>query len=89
MIKYLTEKNFMWLAIVVLAISSYSLHGDVNKHGRTQKGVVERMRSGAMRGHDAPQRGSRWDGMEEKKEGRKEKKQGNAEGRRGKPEEEK
>ena len=79
MAKYLTEKNFMWLAIVVLAVSSYMLHGDVNKHGRTQRGVVERMRLGAERG---PQRGSRWDGMKGDAKGK-------SEGRRRKPKEEK
>jgi len=68
--RYLTEKNIMWAAIAVLALSSYSLHNgsEGQRHNvRRDSGRMEQMRT---------RMGSRWDGMSRKEEGKAKKEEG-------------
>jgi hypothetical protein len=51
--KYLTEKNMMWVAIALLAASSYNLHTQRNHGDRMNRGMMERMR-GVMGEKKAP-----------------------------------
>jgi len=74
--KYLTEKNFMWAAIAVLALMSFNQHSSSNRFERMNRGMVERMRSmpkgpmkGKMDGERKDRRGNEKNRGNSKKEG--------------------
>tara|TARA_R110000744_G_scaffold160122_4_gene276391 strand:+ start:360 stop:584 length:225 start_codon:yes stop_codon:yes gene_type:complete len=70
--KYLTEKNMMWAAIAILAMSSYNLHNQRSNGDRMNRGMMERMR-GMMGEKKAPmgmegRRPNRGEGRRKEKE---------------------